>query len=562
MRHAHLLLSATAVALAACADRTPVAPARPEPPSLDAASALGDNPSAESWGPIANPDLQPLLRAPRTAPTQPAAVTAMDLFPVAFTATLKPGETAVEYKKVTLPATPPRADVVFSLDLTGSMGGELANMKANSVGIMTAVAAAIGDVHFGVLSYEDYAGRFTTSVAGGQACNYSANYGAATDQPYRLSQAITGTQSSVATAINALSLGAGSDGPESYSRMLYESYAELIGQTNPTFGAIGWRAGARKIVVNFGDNVPHDCDYDAIIGGGSDSGHDPGRDNVVGTADDLHIQPVLAAMAANNVTLINLNSGGAGINPLWNAYAAATGGTNFQINADGTFPGGVDPASAITSLILSTVRTVGTLTLAPCPGSEPFASWIVGLAPASHTNVALPSSQPFTVTYSPPAGTPSGVYSFALCAFGDGAEFGRQRVTITVVNTIPVVIDIKPGSWPNSMNLDDRGRTAVAILTTPTFDAATVLVSSLVLGDELGTDTPVAKRNNGSYFASLEDVDGDGDLDLVVHFEVAALVANGDLTAATTSLVLRGTTTGGQPIAGTDAVRITPSSLP
>ena len=51
-------------------------------------------------------------------------------------------------------------------------------------------------------------------------------------------------------------------------------------------------------------------------------------------------------------------------------------------------------------------------------------------------------------------------------------------------------------------------------------------------------------------------MDGDGDADLVIHFERAQLVANGDLTTATTSLVLRANLLDGRQVEGRDAVRV------
>lgn len=56
--------------------------------------------------------------------------------------------------------------------------------------------------------------------------------------------------------------------------------------------------------------------------------------------------------------------------------------------------------------------------------------------------------------------------------------------------------------------------------------------------------------------ASLEHVDGDGDVDLVVHFEIPRLVAAGDLTGETTSLLFEALTTDRRPIRGRDSVRL------
>jgi len=121
-----------------------------------------------------------------------------------------------------------------------------------------------------------------------------------------------------------------------------------------------------------------------------------------------------------------------------------------------------------------------------------------------------------------------------------------------------VAIDIKPGSYPNSINLGAEGLIAVAILSTAGFDAGAVDPGTVTLGDNYGDDTGVATRRNGSLMSGLEDVDADGDLDLVLHFEVQALVANGDVAENTTLLILNGGTVTGVPIRGDDAVRIVP----
>lgn len=123
---------------------------------------------------------------------------------------------------------------------------------------------------------------------------------------------------------------------------------------------------------------------------------------------------------------------------------------------------------------------------------------------------------------------------------------------------LDVAIDIRPSTDLNDVNLGARGLLPVAILTTADFDAATADPASITLGDDDGNDTAVATRQNGRLFASLKDVDDDGDMDLIVHFDIQALVANGDLTMATMELVLNGLTTVGLPIQGVDSVIIVP----
>ena len=123
---------------------------------------------------------------------------------------------------------------------------------------------------------------------------------------------------------------------------------------------------------------------------------------------------------------------------------------------------------------------------------------------------------------------------------------------------ITIGIDVKPGSATNPMNVSASGRLPVAVLTTPAFNAAAVNVATVTLGNAIGEDSPVVLKNNGSRQASLEDVDGDGDVDLLVHFDIQTLVANGDLTPATTQLVLRGRTNAGVPVRGSDVVTMVP----
>jgi CARDB len=115
--------------------------------------------------------------------------------------------------------------------------------------------------------------------------------------------------------------------------------------------------------------------------------------------------------------------------------------------------------------------------------------------------------------------------------------------------TVMVGIDIKPGSYPNSINLGSNGVVPVAILSSATFDAASVDPLSVTL-----SSSPIVLRGNGTPSASLQDVNDDGLADLVVQVSTEAL----QLTTSSTSASLQGRTYGGVAIAGTDDVNIVP----
>ena len=376
------------------------------------------------------------------------------LTPNALVDTLAAGETVTEDKTASLPAQADVVDIVFAFDNTGSMGGELDNLKTNAVDIMESLAGLISDVQFGLVSFADYEGFFenTGSVGG---CDYANQYGLAGDDPYTVDQVLSSNIGTVATAIGDLSLspGGGADLPESYSRALYELAQELLDNTGPD-GAVNWRPDARRIVILFGDAIPHSCDLfgpvESVITtpvyeflqsvGFNDFGVDPGRDATIGTADDLAILDVIAGLVDTDLTLISLHSvqtpvTGAPVQPtlaIWDYYAEETGGTNFEINTDGSFPEGTDIVETILDLVGEQISTVDELILDVCPGDEAFSDWISAVTPPSYTEIELPADRGFELVLGPPSGTEAGTYEFDVCAIGDGAVLGSQDVTITV----------------------------------------------------------------------------------------------------------------------------------
>ncbi|MFH1883131.1 MAG: hypothetical protein ABIL62_10520 [Planctomycetota bacterium] len=106
-----------------------------------------------------------------------------------------------------------------------------------------------------------------------------------------------------------------------------------------------------------------------------------------------------------------------------------------------------------------------------------------------------------------------------------------------------VEIDIKPGSNTNSINLKSKGVVPVAVLTTEDFNASNVDPNTV----EFAGASPVRW--------TIEDVDDDGDEDMLCHFKTQDLV---DLDEDSTEATLTGDTFGGDAIAGTDTVRIVP----
>ncbi len=368
-------------------------------------------------------------------PEQPALLGLGDpptLTPPVLSVTLRPGESVVEQKLLHLPESPAptKADIIWCFDLTGSMGGEVDSMKANVLAIMNGIKGLVPDSYFGVISHMDYPATY-------DFCGYYETYGSAAhgDYPYVLDQPLTDNLAAVQTAINALALGYGVDAPESYARALWETY------NDPN---IVWRDGAARFVVQWGDDHPHDCDLEACLGThGVSTGIDPGRDGIAGTADDLPIMDVLNGMASANICLMPMFSG-AGLYgmDLWECFAAVTGCDAFEINADGTIPGGVDIVDYIVAAIGQQFNHINHLTLAVCtPG---YAGWLVGVTPAEYTDIDLDTARdfPFTITIQVPAGTEPGQYCFQICAVGDGAVYAAQDVCVTVPGDDCIHLDI------------------------------------------------------------------------------------------------------------------------
>jgi len=123
------------------------------------------------------------------------------------------------------------------------------------------------------------------------------------------------------------------------------------------------------------------------------------------------------------------------------------------------------------------------------------------------------------------------------------AADGLEHPTLWDPNTVTTVsIDIKPGSTPNSVNPKAKGVIPVAVLSVGGFDATTIDVSTVKFGPN------GAGESHGK--GHIEDANGDGVPDMVLHFDTQA----SGITCGTTSATLTGKTVGGKSIKGSDAV--------
>ena len=124
----------------------------------------------------------------------------------------------------------------------------------------------------------------------------------------------------------------------------------------------------------------------------------------------------------------------------------------------------------------------------------------------------------------------------------NGYDGNDYEIFLWKEDILEVIIDIKPGSYLNSINLKSRGKIPVAILTTADFDANYVDPNTCVFASA----EPLRWNR--------EDVDHDGDYDMLFHFMTQELELTNECNEAT----LEGETIDGVQITGTDSVNIVP----
>ncbi len=157
-----------------------------------------------------------------------------------------------------------------------------------------------------------------------------------------------------------------------------------------------------------------------------------------------------------------------------------------------------------------------------------------------------------------------GLYSVLTGVYGNGEPinlkfYGNIPINLNLVALESgITIDVKPGNEQKNINLNSKGVVPVAVLTTEQFDAAT-----------LDPATALFAGATSDHW-SFEDVDGDGDNDLLFHFRTQELDLDESSTEATLTAQLASAplmsqvktmsaavqTSGGTIVSGTDAVKV------
>jgi len=142
---------------------------------------------------------------------------------------------------------------------------------------------------------------------------------------------------------------------------------------------------------------------------------------------------------------------------------------------------------------------------------------------------------------------------------------------VTIIPSISVYVDIKPASWPNPLQLKEKGVLPVAICGTEEFDVTTIDPETIQLTLEgLGVGVSPLRWSYEDVATPYEgepctghDLDGDGYLDLTLKFKTQEVIQTLGLDAFSDRdvviLMLTGNLKaehGGTPIQGQDCIVI------
>jgi hypothetical protein len=348
----------------------------------------------------------PFVTAESTAPAGgPAAgPVGVTINPSVNDLKLAPGQVFTEDIHVIVPPAPdPLFDVYFLADTTGSMSSILDAVKTGAANIMTTLHAQFPNMAFGVGNYKDFA--------------------SSPPDPYcfQHQQSPTITTAPVQAAINTWAASGGGDTPEGQFFALNQV---------ATSAAIGWRAGAKRIVVWFGDAPGHDPICAGLPGVPTAITEAIVKNNL--TAAGIK---VLAISTVTGPPLGLDDTPSQGSYPCANAGTAGQG-TRIATATGGSYTSGVN-AATISATIISTVTAAATLfnniKLVPTGGTAPFVTSINpagGYGPVDNKG----HDYVFKVTFTgPPCKNTDQVFTGTIDVVADGKVLAQKKVTLTAI---------------------------------------------------------------------------------------------------------------------------------
>lgn len=182
---------------------------------------------------------------------------------------------------------PPRIEVVFVLDTTGSMSGliEGAKQKIWSIANAMATAKPHPSIRMGLVAYRDRGDDYITKLT-----------------------AMTEDLDAIYSDLMKLSASGGGDGPESVNQALYEAYKKFDWTPNTGTGK-----NTLRLIYLVGDAPPH-VDYE----------------------QDTPYKATCAEAIKQGITINTIQCGsGADTTPIWKEIASKTDGEYFAIQQSG-----------------------------------------------------------------------------------------------------------------------------------------------------------------------------------------------------------------------------------
>lgn len=400
----------------------------------------------------------------------------------------------------------PKLDLIFTIDVTGSMWDDIAAVKVAATAIVGAVDLLLDDYRLALVSYRDFP---------------VYPYGSPDDFVYHDNCGFTSDTGTIVAAIWSLSVGGGADWREAvYSALMHSLDSTSLG---------GWRDGVKKAVIPMGDAPPHDPEpftgytlWDVV--------------DMAFAVDPASIYSVIVGGDATTIAYFT-------------ALAEETGGTAVS----------AANASEVVDAIIESITAVVEAPVAEAGG--PYASTI-GVA------IEFDASGSFDPdgiivsyewdwendgVYDEASSSPTTTHVWASEFTGTVRlrvtdDDGRTGVdTAEVIVAGPSIIAADVDIDPNTLNLKSKGRWITCYIELPEpYDASSIVLSSVwALGSVCAEPTP----------SEVGDYDLDGVPDLMIKFPraaVASLVSTGEVVP----IVVTGELADDTEFEGTDTIRV------